>query len=157
MKKIKLTLATLVLVIYSGSAKLYCQSKISTTEEEYNYVTKGYKTQFESGLDMKKGYILKDLGEWSLKYDNVTRGLTFKGLLRENDTIPCAVMAIYQKKNNGKSSLTEYYCIPTLDAPDLWDRTIAQLNENYTQANANEIYIAMIWALMKFSSQEIAK
>ena len=27
-----------------------------TTEEEYNYITKGYQIQLSSGLDMKKGY-----------------------------------------------------------------------------------------------------
>jgi hypothetical protein len=32
---------------------------IGTTTEEYNYLTKGYKIQLESGLDMKQGYELK--------------------------------------------------------------------------------------------------
>jgi hypothetical protein len=154
MKKIKLIITTLVIVILSGNTKLYCQSKITTTEEEYNYVSKGYKVQIESGLDMKKGYTLKDMGEWNLKYSDVTRGFAFKGLYRENDSIPCAVMAIYQKKRSGKPTLSEYFCIPTLEAATLWDRTMSQMNENYNQSNANEIYAGMIWALMKFSSQQ---
>lgn len=29
-----------------------------TTEEEYNYMTKGYQIQMSGGLDMKKGYTL---------------------------------------------------------------------------------------------------
>ena len=29
-----------------------------TTEEEYNYMTKGYQMQMSGGLDMKKGYML---------------------------------------------------------------------------------------------------
>ena len=34
-----------------------------TSEEEYNYLTKGYKVQIESGLDMKKGYALHNMGD----------------------------------------------------------------------------------------------
>ena len=80
MKKITFILAAFLLIFLSGAARLYAQTTITTTEEEYNYITKGYKVQFESGLDMKKGYILKDMGEWNLKYDNISRGFAFKGL-----------------------------------------------------------------------------
>ncbi len=38
-----------------------------TTETEYNYVTKGYKIQLESGLDMKKGYRFEDLDTWGVE------------------------------------------------------------------------------------------
>lgn len=40
--------------VFSG---LYSQ----TTEEEYNYITKGYKIAVESGMDLKSGYSLQDL------------------------------------------------------------------------------------------------
>src|SRR5258705_13789581 len=129
MKKINLILTTFLITFFFGIVNLYSQSKITTSEEEYNFVTKGYKVQIESGLDMKKGYVIKDLGEWNLKYSDVSRGFAFKGLYRENDTIPCAVMAIYQKKRSGKPAISEYYCIPTLDAEMLWDRTMSQVNE----------------------------
>jgi len=41
-----------------ASFNIYGQSikTLGTTLEEYNYITKGYKVQIESGLDMKKGY-----------------------------------------------------------------------------------------------------
>ena len=38
-------------------------AKAQTTLEEYNYITKGYKVQTDSGLDMKKGYELSDIDE----------------------------------------------------------------------------------------------
>ena len=156
MNKAKLIIIAFLLAL-SGSTQLFSQSKTTTTEEEYNYVTKGYKVQIESGLDMKKGYSLKDLGEWNLKYSDVSRGFAFKGLYRDNDTIPCAVMAIYQKKRNNKPAISEYYCIPTLDAALLWERTMSQVNQDYNQSNANEIYVGMVWALMKFASQQTFK
>lgn len=136
-----------------ATTKLYSQP---TTEEEYNYVTKGYKIQIESGLDMKAGYTLKDFGEWSLKYPDASRGFIFKGLYRGEETKPCAVMAIYQKKVNEKKKL-EYYCIPTLDAEPLWSKTLAQLDESFNSENVRQMYTAMIWALMKLSMQEIYK
>ena len=99
MKKYSLNLFALIVVILTGVTKLNAQP---TTEEEYNYVTKGYKIQFESGLDMKAGYSLKDIGEWYLKFGDASRGFVFKGLYRGSDTRPCCVMAIYQKKINDK-------------------------------------------------------
>lgn len=156
MQKFKIILATLFLTVFFGVTKLYSQT-ITTTEEEYNYVTKGYQVQLESGLDMKKGYTIKDLGDWSLKYSDGTRGLTFKGLYRGADIKPCAIMSIYQKKEDGTATYSEYYCIPTADASTLWDRTLTQLNANFNKSNANQIYAGMIWGLMHLSSQEIAK
>jgi hypothetical protein len=153
MKKLMLLIATTILIAYS--TKSYSQV---TTEEEYNYVIKGYQAQVEGGLDMKTGYILKDIGEWAALYTDGTRGFKFIGLYRAADTKPCAIMAVYQKKDNGKLSYQEYYCIPTSDAPqNLWDRTMQQLNANFGKPNANEILAGMAWSLMKFSAQEVAK
>ena len=39
-----------------------------TTEAEYNYLTKGYRVQMESGLDMTKGYTFQDMDH--VKYGN---------------------------------------------------------------------------------------
>lgn len=157
MIKIKYTFTALLLTILFGTTKLYSQTVLTTTEEEYNYVTKGYQVQIESGLDMKKGYTFKDLGYWSLKYDDGSRGFSFKGLYRGADTKPCAIMAIYQKKDGEKITYKEYYCIPTMTAESLWDRTLAQINASFEKTNASQIYASMIWALMKLSSQEVAK
>jgi hypothetical protein len=44
-----------LLVLFLFSLHSFSQ----TSTEEYNYVTKGLKIQMESGLDMKKGYVLE--------------------------------------------------------------------------------------------------
>lgn len=130
--------------------------KAQTTEEEYNYVTKGYKVQMESGLDMKKGYTLKDLGNWSLNFgSDGTREATFKGLYRDNSDKPCAIMLIYTRPS---TNYKEYYCIPTIDAPsNLWDKTLTQINSHFTEQNAKAVYSTLVWALMKFSTQQTNK
>src|ERR1035437_10199247 len=77
-----------------------------TTIEEYNYVTKGYKTQIESGLDMKKGYELQDIDKTSTGERNVS----LKKLMKLNGGTKktVAYMVTYQKG----SGSTEYVCIP---------------------------------------------
>ena len=53
---------------------------VPTTLEEYNYMTKGYKIQVESGLDMKKGYYINEIGEHQIGNYH----FTIKNLVREN-------------------------------------------------------------------------
>jgi preprotein translocase subunit YajC len=50
MKKIKPIIAIILLIFFFGNIKVFSQPKTATTEEEYNYVTKGYKVQIEAGL-----------------------------------------------------------------------------------------------------------
>lgn len=157
MKKAIFIFVTLLITVLFGSVKTYSQTPVTTTEEEYNYITKGYQVQIESGLDMKKGYTLKDIGDWSLKYGDGNRGFTFKGLYRGTNTKPCAIMAIYNKKEGEKITYKEYYCIPTLTAEALWNKTLSQLSANFEKSNANQMYSAMVWALMKLAAQEIVK
>ena len=88
-----------------------------TTLEEYNYVTKGYKIQIESGLDMKKGYTFKDLFVVSTNYSNVGRITTYKALYRTGQASPCAIMLVYQREN----LVTEYVCVPHFLSDDsIW-------------------------------------
>lgn len=58
----------IILLLLLASFSVYCQNKpkelkVSTTQEEYNYLTKGYKIQITSGLDTKKGYEIKPIVE----------------------------------------------------------------------------------------------
>lgn len=65
--------STLILAAAFFSVTLFGQ----TTEEEYNYLTKGYKVQIESGLDMKKGYEFKDLAnDYTQFYKTISGGFS---------------------------------------------------------------------------------
>lgn len=147
----------IIAVIFVSLTSHFSLSAQTTTSEEYDYVTKGYSMQVEGGLDMKQGYVLQDLGTWAATYADGSRGFHFIGLYRGADKKPCAIMAIYEKKDNGATRYAEYYCIPTMDATDLWARTQTQLNANITKDNANEVMAGMVWGLMKLASQEAAK
>jgi hypothetical protein len=92
------------IVTCSAQNRIYPVSQ-PTTEEEYNYVTKGYPTQIADGLDMKKGYSFKDIG--TLQQGNYT--FTFKGLLRETTNEIAAELIIVKSLAWNK---TYYICIP---------------------------------------------
>ncbi len=104
---------------------------------------------------MKKGYTLVDLGKWGLVAGTENRECVFKGLMRSGQTKPCGIMMIYQRTDitNG---VTWYICIPSADAPaELWQQTLNFINENFKDNNA--MIQTIIWALMKYGSQESGK
>lgn len=83
----------------------FSQESAPTTETEYNYITKGYKIQVSSGLDMKAGYSLEDI-------DIVTIGsytYEIKALIRTEKQEIAALMVITKSSAWGN---TYYFCIP---------------------------------------------
>ena len=102
--------AILIAFIVAIAGKVGAQ----TTQEEYNYVTKGYKVQLESGLDMKKDYELRDIDNVKQSGTNgtIARQAWLKALNRvsTNGTKTIAAyMIIYQRTGN----LQQYFCIPS--------------------------------------------
>lgn len=122
-----------------------------TTETEYNYLTKGYKIQLESGLDMKKGYSFKNTGDWSVDYPNFKRVVEFKALYRDNDSIPCATLMILKRTD---TNFEEYICIPHYKSDaSIWDKAHADFKKASTNWSVAAIdyawsYIKMISFLM---------
>ncbi|HFA51000.1 MAG TPA: hypothetical protein ENJ95_18470 [Bacteroidetes bacterium] len=101
----KYTILSIVLFFVSDS--IYSQ----TTEEEYLYVTYGYKEQLLKGLDDKKGYHWEILTEYKFREKSSglpligSKGLPpgkfeFEGLHRSGEDAPCAIVAIYKEKEN---------------------------------------------------------
>lgn len=83
------------------------QKKIITTEEEYNYLTKGYPSSLKFGLDFKSGYhltpILKDeKGPFIIEYQ-----LLFHEESQENRAVS---IIITEKKRNRSNKV--YLCLP---------------------------------------------
>lgn len=98
-----------------------------TTEEEFNYMSKGYKIQVESGLDMKKGYSLQLLDSMTVPHSAATRHVRFLGLFREGSTTPCGIIGVVKRMDNG---VVTYLCLPSHDAPDaLWQKAVQGLEQ----------------------------
>lgn len=139
-----------VAVIVSLSARAQ-----GTTEEEYNYLTKGYAIQVSSGLDMKKGYTLKDQGAWSTTSGSIERTTTFKALYRDGQTKPCAMLMIYRRLD---TNLVAYYCIPSPDADNaLWQRMFSQVEAATNELSSGQMDAAIIFALAHMTMQEATK
>jgi hypothetical protein len=49
------------LLLISACIEAFCQSP--TTEEEFNYATKGYIESVSKGMDIKQGYIVQQMGD----------------------------------------------------------------------------------------------
>ncbi|KAB2913524.1 MAG: hypothetical protein F9K23_17010 [Bacteroidetes bacterium] len=127
-----------------------------TTQEEYNYITKGYKTQVESGLDMKKGYSFKDYGTFTIEEGKEKRQCEFKGLFRDGQTKPCAVMMIFRRTDISNGAV-HYICIPSSDAPeDIWKQT-NKLVKDAESGVSSGMYRAFVYGLMKFGALMAAK
>ena len=111
MKRLKL----ICLFLLTGFCFTHAQTIKPTTEEEYNIGLAGYKMFLQMKVEIKKGYKIVDLT--TVEYGD--RKAEFKGLQRDGENKPCAVLLIYSKVRGAP----EYYCIPTPDAPEvLWDR-----------------------------------
>ena len=117
-----------------------------TTLEEYNYVTKGYKVQVESGLDMKKGYRFEDIHTIHIQYsDGVERETQFKALYREGQKEPAAILCIYTHSNN---AVREYICLPQFSSTkEIWDSTYARIS-----SIGGDDTMALMWGLAKLAS-----
>ena len=98
MRKIILITASIIAFSSNISAQ--------TTLEEYNYITKGYQAQIESGLDMKKGYELEDISERATAERKVSLKKLYKTVGGQKKV--AAYMVVYSREGNPK----EYICIP---------------------------------------------
>jgi len=77
-----------------------------TTETEYNYITKAYKTDMEEGRDVKSGYSMKLIHSQKLN----SYEFEFYAFVRDQKKEVAAILAI--AKYTGMIKLTNYFCIP---------------------------------------------
>ena len=145
--KVAFLAASVVLVLMMLSS----EGRAQTTFEEYNYVTKGYRVQIESGLDMKKGYTFADINSYRLSYTTGGfRETEFKALFKEEGKKPAAILCIFTSSTYPSK---EYICIPQPNSPrELWDSTYSKIS-SFEGENAT----ALMWGLAKLSSYYGAK
>ncbi len=109
------------LFLFTGFCFANAQTIKPTTEEEYNIGLAGYKMYLQMKVEIRKGYRIENL----TTFEYAERKAEFKGLMRDGENKPCAVLLIYSRVRGAP----EYYCIPTPDAPEvLWDRFRGSLN-----------------------------
>lgn len=119
-----------------------------TTQEEYNYATKGLKAQYANGLDMKQGYTLTE-------YLKTETGANYGGkpilsayhLLKKNDKI-CAIIFVYGVSLTDQSSV--FYCIPSFNASsDIWEQYYKSISDSKIPAHLAQNFKITAYALSK--------
>lgn len=91
-----------------------------TTNEEYNYLTKGLKASIENGLDIKNGYKLEKANNYSMGNYN----FSFYNFIRNNTDQLAAIGLI---ANSSVSGYTYYFAIP-IENPRLFSQYFNAVN-----------------------------
>lgn len=95
----------LFILFFCGIGSTYAQ-QVSTSEEEYNYLTKGYPAGLETGADIKNGYTLKKIDETSFSYCKV---VFYEFSETSSGTIKAYLL---QRIDTDKPKKTRWYCLP---------------------------------------------
>lgn len=114
--------STILLILLVSCSMTFLSAQ--TSGEEYLYLTYGYKEQLLKGLDDKKGYSWKPLAEFKFSNESgklmwkkaLVSKFEFEGLFRENETAPCAIVAIYKEKEDIKKKDGLFIPIPHADS-----------------------------------------
>ena len=117
MKRHLIFLFALILFMTTATLKMEAQTPgiAPTTDEEYVMGSVGYKMYMQMKVELKGGYKVEDIRD----FEYGERKASFKGMYRPAEKKPCAIIMVYTKLRGAP----EYYCIPTLDAPELlWDK-----------------------------------
>lgn len=113
--------------------------KGQTSLEEYNYVTKGYKVQIESGLDMKKGYEFAEIDTVSTKIATAEIKILYR--IKDSKKVIAAYMIIY--KRTGRT--TEYICVPNPNSDEeIMQKYMTALWDGYSEASSKGQLISFV-------------
>ncbi|MCF6294871.1 MAG: hypothetical protein L3J25_04190 [Flavobacteriaceae bacterium] len=104
MKKLTLLLCFLLSIAAFGQ----------TTLEEYNYLTKGYKLDKETGRDLKSGYELKYIDAWHFNVKDggnvINRKTTIYGFKKVDENRVAGFLIERRREDTG---YIDYLCVPT--------------------------------------------
>ena len=120
-----------------------------TTMEEFNYITKGYKVQIESGLDMKAGYEFQDVKILEYKaYGSLQKYLNsgycnVKRLFRTNTNETAAYLFYLKSMDESEDDL--YICIPSPTSEEEVQKAFArQCNKMISEALVPIMWLSIL-------------
>lgn len=151
MKKTLLILATIISFSTFAQEQSDEVAFHNTTLEEYNYMTKGYEIQMESGLDMKKGYTFDELEDINMDgYD-----FNLKFLSRTDSDQLAGVLVVITSENTG---LKEYVAVPVGNDSEIISKYFIKINSfNETLAKAYSKITTIVYNNLIYQAAENAK
>ena len=120
-----------------------------TTIEELNYLNKGYKYQQDMGLDMKKGYELKEINEFNAQIYSGDRSMSFYGLFKEGQ--PAGILVIFK----GQYTLLHYGLPLWMSENEVWNEAAKYYKSSISTGNGwgyNTIAQDYLWASLRMIS-----
>ncbi len=111
-----------------------------TTQEEFDYCTKGFKTQLEKGLEMKKGYSIGHTATHQVGQSHAQ----YRELYRDDEDYPCAwIIRVYNEYSS------YYLCLPHVHSDsEIWNQYFDQYS------NLPEMHkLAVGWLLAKLAAR----
>jgi hypothetical protein len=123
-----------------------------TSQEEYDYLSKVYGEQKDTGMLVKKGYRVYELTTTFTAFSDTARNISFWGIVRKGQTKPSAILMKYDKL--GKA--TVHICVPTIDAPQsMWFQTFEAVGNTFKKDDL--AMQTIIWGLMRLSAVQASK
>jgi hypothetical protein len=118
----------------------------STTQEIYNYITKGYMTTLRQGLDFKKGYYSENLFEgrkFGVTFNKSVYKFSFKLFYKEGEpSTSLATMALLKKDGY----VEKIFCIPSGKAKkEIWDQFWKDTEDRLTGDQRAFLYKEIAW------------
>jgi len=144
----------LSLILFTG-VELKAQN---TTQEEFNYMSKGYARMVAEGLDLKKGYYLSDTARFTI--ENKKYFFTFYNLMRLSDKSLAGTIVIAKSNISGNSY---YLGIPAAKSDmsiDLNPTLMAQIsnyNWDYSIRSAFLLSLAEYLMILNTNKAKISK
>jgi len=108
----------------------YKLSAYTVSEEEYNYLTKGYLTQIDQGLDMKQGYFIAT----QYKIDDSNYNYEFRYLFKKLPNNSFAFIGYIIKARSVNWGNTYWFCIP--NDYDQIDNAFKSINVDYSMTKS---------------------
>jgi hypothetical protein len=123
-------------------------SYAQTTQDEYNYMAKGWLSMQQQGMGMKSGYATADKGKYVLEYGGYNLEVSVLNLTRtaDNSSAGYIVMVHDTKKNN-----TQYFAVPTKNTDQsIWNQTLASVRQVYGKDQSG--FEAIMYAFMHIAN-----
>jgi len=127
-----------------------------TTQEEYTYITKGYKRQITEGLDpIKKKYTFEVIEKLDSGQEDSNTSFTFTRMVHEKDGLKAIILAFYQDGN------LETFCLPHPKTEDKIYLPAIQKFNNFWVDKEQFPYLTSVFMKMMFlyelETEEISK
>jgi hypothetical protein len=129
-----------LLLFILGSGLAYSQ----TTQDEYNYLTKGWLSMQQQGMGLKAGYATTDKGKYTVEYGGYNLEVSILNLTRtaDNSSAGYIVMVHDTKKNN-----TQYIGVPAKNSDQgIWNSMLTNIRGIYGKDQTG--YEAIMYAVM---------